>query len=272
MSKKSVFEKQDLSWEKLSDLMVDHDYQRELKLAHVDKIAAEFDPDVFDVVQVSQRIGNSLFILDGQQRCAALRRKGDLDELVPCIIHRGLAKEQEAAMFLKLNMQKNVSTYEKFRARVVAGDPVAVDIEQIIYNRGLKTGPGASVGTVTAVAACEKVYRGYRSAVRHKCPKELGRTLSIIVETWTPTKEALSGFMILGMGMMLLHYNHKIDCDRLKTRLKYHEYQDPAHLLVKAKAMAHMRRGSPSDAVAEIMVGIYNKKLRTGKLTPWRSK
>jgi hypothetical protein len=269
-SKKSLFEKSDLDWVKISDLNVDHDYQRPIKLDLVQKIVDEFDPRAFGVAEISERTDSTLWILDAQQRVAAIRRMGLDDEIVPCLIHYGLTKDEEAGLFIKLNKNKGVSTYEKYHARVTALDPVAVDIEEIIRNRALKTGPSSASGVIAAVGSCEKIYRGYRSPVRSKCPDVLRKVLDIILTAWEPTKDALSGHMILGLGLVILHYNKRFDVERLKTKLKYHSYSSPSVLLAEAKSAAHLRKGSPADSLAMILVGIYNKGLRSGKLDPWR--
>lgn len=268
--KKELFDKVDLSWETVKDLNVDSDYQRPVKLDMVQKIVDNFNPSAFGVPQVSQRSDKTLWILDAQQRCAAMRRMDRADDLVPCLVHHDLTKKEEAQLFLDLNQNKGVSIYEKYRARVTAGDPVAVDIESIITSLVLKTWSSPSTGTISAVGACEKVYRGHGSRVRSKCPEVFRETLEVIVTAWEPTKSALSGQMILGIGTMLIRHGAKVDLDRLKAKLRLHQYASPGLLVAEAKTNAHVNKRSVADCVASTMVDIYNKGLSTNKLDSWK--
>ena len=56
---------------------------------------------------------------------------GWADQRVECKVHRGLTIAQEAALFSKLNASLNLSPIEKFLKRVVAEDPVAVEVVRI---------------------------------------------------------------------------------------------------------------------------------------------
>lgn len=276
-AKAEGFENHDLAWLKLGELTVDPTYQRGPKSGHIRNIAENFDQDAFGTPVISSRKDGMNATIDGQQRTLALRLLGWSDEaMIPCIVKYGLTIEDEAALFGKLNKTKNMSTYEKFRARYVAKDQAAVEIVGIARGCGLSFFPGENAPVIGAVGACEKIYGGYRSKVRHKCGHILRMTLETILSAFDPNREALSGPMIVGVGLVILNYYSRsginFDLDRLKTKLNYHQYT-ASNLILAGRGRSEHLGGSIPDGVASEIVEIYNKGLRSElqRLPPWRS-
>lgn len=266
------FESTELEWVRVGDIRYDYSYQRPIKLALVKKIMSSFDPLGFGVAPLSRRHDGQLYGMDAQQRCTAVWRKFGEEAIVPALVMTGLSVSQEADLWMKLNTKTNVTTLEKFRARVIAGDPIAVDIQQIIQNRGLAIG-FSGPGKIQAVGSCEKIYTGYRTHLQTHHPDKLGTTLTLLVENFGMSKEALNGDLILGVGLILLTYKKRVDVTRLSgvlDRLPGIDNQKAVSLLTRAGVMAKASMGNKIDAIANLVVDAYNRGLRTNQLPAYR--
>jgi len=130
----------------LEHLLVDHTYQRsEAGPSNTRRIAQDFKWNRFAVVSVSRRDDGSLWILNGQQRCCAARKRGGITH-VPCIVydtHGSIAEAQkqeaDAYLFLNTNVRRVTAT-SKFYAAVIAGRQPEVDIADFLGNFGMDVG------------------------------------------------------------------------------------------------------------------------------------
>lgn len=81
------------------------DYQREGDDAFVAEIARNFNWVKFGALWVSQRANGTigkLCVVDGGMRLRAALRIGEITE-VPCLVYRGLTRQEEAEVFLRIN-------------------------------------------------------------------------------------------------------------------------------------------------------------------------
>ena len=98
---------------------VDYDYQRVIT-ANVNTIRDTWDIALCDPLRASYRNGK-FFIIDGQHRYYAAIAKGVED--LPCIVHTGLTKEDEARLFVRLNTsRKTLKPIDTFRANIICGN------------------------------------------------------------------------------------------------------------------------------------------------------
>lgn len=73
-----------------------------------------------DPLRASYRDGK-FYIIDGQHRYYAAIAKGIED--LPCIVHTGLTKEDEARLFVRLNTsRKTLKPIDTFRANIICGN------------------------------------------------------------------------------------------------------------------------------------------------------
>jgi hypothetical protein len=113
----------------VAELKVDHSYQREegndrIILA----IARNFSWEAFGSLVVMERHNGERFVVDGQQRLLAARRRGDT-RMVPCVVFMSDGREHEARAFISLNVNRShVSAAAKFSAAVMAGLHPEVEI------------------------------------------------------------------------------------------------------------------------------------------------
>ena len=147
-----------LRWLPVDKLEVDHTYQRQaLQEKQVLNIAANFNWAFFGALVVKQR-GNQFFVIDGQHRLSAVKRRGDI-RIVPCSVTDSAGIEDEARAFVGTNSsRKNVSAYDKYRAMIAAGDPLYCDVDAMIARHGWVVRQNAQVCSIAFPTLLVKTY------------------------------------------------------------------------------------------------------------------
>lgn len=246
-------------------------YQRPLREKWAQWIADHFDPDKFGVLVVAERSDGTFWVLDGQQRLSACRKMGWGDEQeVPCEIIAEPTPQREAEIFSGRNARLGLRYLDQFVARVAAGESTAVAVAHIVNLCGYQISHLDSDGNLYAVQACEKVYLGRRSREQGKThPDALRATLETIRAAWGLSKDGVRGPIIQGIGQLFIREDGNIDKANLATKLSTHE-GGPTALVGTAKGLRTAHGGVISDALADLVVGVYNKGRRISKLEPWR--
>jgi hypothetical protein len=130
-----------LEWVDPALLGIDDSYQRSLEAETsqrlIGKLAANWNWDLCEPLQVARRSDGSLWIVDGQHRHAAAVMRGDIPH-IPCVIKHYDDRTQEAATFVALNKQRRpLGSVDVFKATLAAGDEDARAVMQIITDAGL---------------------------------------------------------------------------------------------------------------------------------------
>lgn len=246
----------------LHKLMVDPQVQRSLDRRRAAKIGVEFNPDAVGIVTVSQRANGDYFIIDGQHRVEGMRIAGLSDDKAECEVFTGLTLADEAAMFRLRNNTAHPQYIDKFRVRVIEGDPVAVAIDDMVHRHGWKIQMGNSVGDLAAVQALERIYRLEATAAE--------RALSTLTRAWGLDSSSVDGRLLDGMGLVFIRYGDAIEVDDLIARLA--RFSGGAGALIgKARGLRDLVGSTIGRAVAEIVVELYNQRRRTKALPPWRT-
>src|SRR5579859_4670450 len=113
----------------------DHRYQRPLSEDKVKKIAHDYDMGIAGAFDVAQRPDGSYWVIDGQHRLEAARRKGESE--VYCHVRQMADVALEAAFFYAKN--SNVSSpkaIDKLRSSLMAGDPMALSLRALVEKCG----------------------------------------------------------------------------------------------------------------------------------------
>jgi hypothetical protein len=189
----------------VEDLIVDDRYQRELDEKRVTRIAEDFDPDLFGVLDVSVRNGKSA-VFDGQHRLAAARLLGH--DKVPCLVH-DIDVQREAELFVALQKQrKSVHPVAQIKAERFAGVPEACAIGEIVEANGFKLAAysGNEAGQARAISAVGAVRRVYRNG-------NLGETLQALETLWGGDYKSTDGKLIEGLSLLLVGYGHRMTDD-----------------------------------------------------------
>lgn len=144
---------------KPSQIEIDPRFNRDLDEARAKAMARNIEVDLIGVPVVSERDNGTFIALDGQHRMTACRMAG-VDDLVYCEVHAGLSLSDEAALFLRLNGgRRPVRVFDKFKAQLVARDPVAMDISSILKSHGFRIVKGSpSRCGIVAIQALVGIY------------------------------------------------------------------------------------------------------------------
>ena len=132
----------------VESLLIDHSYQRgQASNEHTLYIARNFTWAHFGALTVMQRENGKYYVVDGQQRLLAAKKRSDIRAL-PCRVFRSLGQQHEAAAFLRINTgNKIVSAIDKFRAALEAGEQPHVDIDAWLKSVMLHVGNNGASST-----------------------------------------------------------------------------------------------------------------------------
>jgi hypothetical protein len=187
----------------LSDVQVDPAYQRPLREGKLAEILRDFDASELTAIVVSRRSDGTYWVLDGQHRCEVMRRLGR--SVVLADIRDGLSLEDEARLFWRLNDgPTRVGAWDKFKARLTAKEPRALQISRVVEANSYHVGRTAETGGIQAVAALDTLYSwGWLDA-----------TLEAIGLTWGMDRLAVESESLRGVAIFLAtwsrneHYDH----------------------------------------------------------------
>lgn len=257
----------------IGKMRVDRQVQRSLDSNRASDIANNFNAPGFGIITISERDDGNLYIVDGQHRVAALRLMGaEGSHKISCEVFRGLTQADEAALFRVRNNFRQVKVFDRFRVRVIEGDPVAVILNTTLARHQwtvVKSGPSKARGTFNAVSALEWVYNGagVRTSVVH--PVAVENTLAVATGAWGHDSVGVRAEIIRGLGLFLVQYGDSVDFAKIIGELAQLE-GGPAGLIGKARNLNSFRGGGVASAMAEILVTMHNKGRRTNVLPEWR--
>lgn len=251
----------------VSQLYVDPIVQRALDAHRAQKLASKFDPNAVGALVVNHRSDGKYYIIDGQHRHAAAIIAG-YDGKLNCVVHDSLPVDQEAALFLSLNDSKLVQAIDKFRMRVLAHEPAAITINNIIERYGWRVNWSSTEGSLNAPNALEKVYDGAGVLTDGKSHPELVEVvLATITAAWGHPSAASHSIILGGLGQLFARYGAAVDIRKLTAELSKSR---PVDLVTKAKGIKDGQGGTVPAAMAKVLVGLHNKGRRTNRLPDWR--
>lgn len=125
------------------DLQID-DYQRTLNSnATILSYASSWKWSLCGTLLVADR-GGKYFVMDGQQRLAAAKKRSDISVL-PCLVFKSQGKVWEAQTFWKFNTNnRKLSSHQLYKAKLLGGDKTTIECDQFVISRGyhISTGKG----------------------------------------------------------------------------------------------------------------------------------
>lgn len=120
-------------------------YQRDLIASKVKEITANWSWVAAGAIVVGER-GGEFWVIDGQHRAQAAKRRSDITHL-PCVVFQTEGVKQEAIAFLDLNTgRKPVTSLGKFKAMIAAGDEAACMAHKILESLGVTPKATANKG------------------------------------------------------------------------------------------------------------------------------
>lgn len=248
-----------------SRLIVDPDVQRPLDSRRVERMVEDFDPAAVGVLLVSRRLDGTHHVIDGQHRLATVLAVGRGDLPLDCKVYFGLSKEEEAAMFRRANNTRTVSPLDRFRVRIVEGEPIATAVNAVFVKHGWVLRSGKFDFSFAAVSQAEKTY--IRAGANGDALFD--QLMWVITEAWGGNADGVRAELLGGIGALLIHYGDAVDVPKLVARLAEHP-GGPRGLVGRAKAYRDARGGLISDAVATILVTEINYKRTVHRLPEWQ--
>lgn len=237
---------------KCSDIIIDRGYQRDLDEARAKRMAASFNIGLFGVPVVSARSNGSIAALDGQHRITARIWAGKGEDEILVEAHSGLTLKQEAELFLRLNGGRTaVRNRDKWRARLVAREPVAIEMTAIAEKNGVRFSLSAnSKYCISALNKAERVHRQF---------KTLNDTLSLLIALGDGDTQWLSGEMMVAVGSFLHKYGKIIDRDILMVVLAKNS---PGVLTSRIRSKSDLIKSHYESVAQAVIAEIYNAKVK----------
>lgn len=249
------------TWTDPKTLYVDEAYQRPLSFERVWEIATNFTWTLFDPLWIGRRRKEAgrLYVVDGRHRNAASLIL-DLPE-VPIQVRDTTGVEEEARIFVELTeKRRKISSAQRFAAKLVFKDPIAMDIQKILSQWGFKVPTDTFAGSlaiyknsethrneITAVGTLEAIYKvGGRNRV--------SGVLEVIRTAWDGVPPTTSAEIIRAVNRMLEKDGKKPStlAQRLKDR-------DVWRLIERGQRFAHSNGIPSSEAVADVLVAVANE-------------
>lgn len=118
------------------NLVVDDSYQRGVDEAKVKRIASEWSWPAVGALVVAKRPDGRYYVVDGQHRAVASRRRQDVDTL-PCMVFEFSDLIVESQAFLDGNTnRKPLTAIDKFAARITTRDPASLVVMSLAVQSG----------------------------------------------------------------------------------------------------------------------------------------
>jgi hypothetical protein len=239
----------------VEEFFVDDKYQRPLSTLWKE-IAEDFLPPLVGTLVVSERARKNqpkLALIDGQTRWTGAKEAGVL--MLPALVYTGLTAKDEALIFYLLQeRRRNLTSWQKFKARLEAEDPVAIDLQRIVEEAGFVLNSTDSYRSVQAVGALIAVYR------QDDGPWLLETTMQTLYDAWGDQETGVtSSDMVRGVARFI--QDREPDLDRLVLALKS---VNPQVLKSQANIMASSANGGSSRGKA-IADAIYSEYIKAGR-------
>lgn len=246
----------------LADLNVDAVYQRDLTASFVERLAEKYDVVTAGTIVVSKRPDGKLYIVDGQHRAAAAVRAGETHILAQVVNEP--SAEEEARLRLKGNVKRTDRVGDVFRARIAAGDEVALAIQRILadFDTHINTTPTLGAG-INAVTAVEKLYNLDDGVT-------LIGVLSLLKKLFGELRpEIASSDLLKGLTWFLGQHGDRIDMERFE---RLFQVTGPAALSRSARAHKASLGGSLWVNTYRALVTMYNEGLSDASKLEWKTK
>jgi len=123
-------------------LQVDTSYQREVSKSRALQLSQAWSWIACNTITVAEREPGQFFVIDGQTRLDAARRRSDIEEM-PCSVFQSSGPEEEAAAFVRLNcVRGHVLVFDRWKAELKANNLTVVAAEQLMQSCGYHRAKG----------------------------------------------------------------------------------------------------------------------------------
>lgn len=249
------------------EFSLDLKVQRQLNEDRADKMAEDFQPHALGLVTASKRADGHVYVLDGSHRVSAAR-KARYDGLIACRLFENLTLKEEAALFLSLNNSRAVQAIDRFKVRVTQGEPIATGINKVLehYDLHVDWANNQSLGTISAIGALEKLYRGMGVREEGEYPDLVDKLCDILLKAYgkdaaNNDRSMFSATIIQGLGTFIAIYNKRINNDRLVECL---QNTTPRQIITNTRVLkdAKVKGAQMAMNSAQVILNLYNNRNR----------
>lgn len=232
-------------------LQVDDSYQREANSSKVLNIAKAWSWVACGVIIIAKR-GEDFFVIDGQHRVLAARRRDDIQYL-PCVVFQSISIKEEARGFLLSNTnRKPITSIDRFKSLTIIEDPAALIVEKLIKESGRGINNAGGAKNIACISLLLSLAKSNGSELQ---------------EIWPLVLEICDGQQIhqkLIEGLMYIHLKISPEQSISKGRWRQRIKQIGAKSLVEGavKAASFYARGG-AKVYAAGMIEVLNKGLHS---------
>lgn len=255
----NVGRKPALEWVPIDQIIVDSNYQREIKPKLVQKILRNFSWAKFGAVVLSRQVDGQFAVVEGQHRWKAASLHPAVTE-VPAVIVEYADLAGEAEGFLAINRDRMaVTSVEQYWAGLTAGDDCAIAISKVLQSAGCDVVPAAGhyrpnlTNSITAIDRCLKRYG----------ENPTRRALLVIRAAWPNDPKSLRGTLITALARIIRANSKTIQEPELVVGLRRESF---AKITAHAEGFRKLSGGSTETAICKTLVEIYNKGKRTNTI------
>lgn len=253
----------------LDDMFIDPRLQRGEEPGEIAEIISRFNEGALGTLTVSLRednpSGGSYSVLDGQQRRAVLLRLREMGrwaegKKVKVLVHYGLSLKEEAQLFLDLNYRRSVNPLRRFKTRILAEEPVAIQIRDILD--GFDIPLGSVPKGFQAVNTAERILRQDGGEDR------LRWSLNMIKNIYDMGDGGCwDGRVIEGFALVHAAYITQLDEPRLIKKLTS-VGNHISKLLGAGRTRQGIFNGQIAFHIGEAIIDFYNKSNRSNPKFP----
>jgi len=246
---------------RISDLKIDHIYQRNPDRERMSIMAHNWDQDKVGVIVVNHRDDGTYYVIDGQQRVGAISRIVNRPETMLAQVFTGLTGEQEAELFYELDTQrKSLTRGALFQALVAAKDQSAMEIVEAATAAGLTAEyhRGNVLNNLRSFGALMDVHRRVGK-------DDLAKILRIIAKAWPDAKHSGSGSVILGLEKFFQRYPKASESHLIEALSRTTQRQIDNN----ARALNSAMSGALGQWTARVILSLYNRGMKTNRLANW---
>jgi len=150
-------------------LVIDETYQRSANEPKIKALARDWSWVACGSIIVADR-ASTFYVVDGQHRVLAARRRADIKQL-PCIVFETSSAVAEAKGFLQANTQrKPITGIDRFRALVVTNDPAALLVKRLCDQVGREVKASPTPNAVRCVSTLLRQASNAATTLEHLWP------------------------------------------------------------------------------------------------------
>jgi hypothetical protein len=253
-------DKPELKWIKLTQLYVPTEYQRSTKsnssTKNINYIKLNFnwaDCGTLIVCPLKGSKPPQYAIIDGQHRFRAAEARGDIAE-IPCVVISEREADAQALNFVVINKRRvKLHPLQEYHAAVVAGDPDATALNDILKKCNIEMAAHAFSTDDTHPHVTQSV--GTLLKMTHDfSEKQMCWILTIIPEAYGEARGMMRSCLIKVLGQFLKAHP---DADRA-TMIAALQEIDVEDLQGDARAYRQIQGGSTTSAMLKVLERRYN--------------